>query len=173
MIYIVSVIRANREKERQKVQQPFISFFISATTEANEILNADAQAAEQPELHIANVNIPILIDSVETTSATSSKVPTEVTEQLQQVEEQAEQQLLHDYLHEDYQLQGYINDNQDSTNTIQVDLLNVEMSVFKDPGLWPEIITDKFRTELIVRGSEALQNKDGPFATRNTLSRRR
>ena len=92
--------RANREKTETEGTATVYQFLIPVTTEANEILNADAQAAEQPELHIANVNIPILIDPVEATSATSCKIPIEVTEQLQQVEEQAEQQLLHDYLGE-------------------------------------------------------------------------
>ena len=43
-------------------------------------------------------------------------------------------------------------------------MLNVNTDVFRDAGFWPKIITDTFRTELVIRGTEALQNKVGPIA---------
>jgi len=48
-------------------------------------------------------------------------------------------------------------------NVVQTDC---ELSeVFTDAGLWPMLMTDAARIEIVTRGSAVIQNKSGPFAT--------
>lgn len=155
--------KANREKTEADGATTIHQYFIlpPTDTESNEVLNAPALTAEQPELNTTNVDIPILIAPVEATSSAISLGGPTPTVQFQQVGHQR----LHDDVHDEYQPQPQdsINNNQNSAIANQ-DVLDVCMGVFRDAGFWPEIITDKLRTELVIRGPETLQNKDGPFA---------
>lgn len=160
--------KANREKLEADGAATIQKFLIPATTAASKVLNDATQAAKQPQLHnsVTTVDSPIFVAPVETTTSTIPLNEVNVSSvQLQHVW----QPQLHDNLLDKYpcQRQGQdsdsITDKQDAISDNQV-LLNVNMDVFRDAGFWPKIITDTFRTELVIRGTEALQNKDGPFA---------
>ena len=126
--------KANRQKtEACGATMTIHQFPMPVTNVANEALNAPAQGAEQPELHI-----PDLIDPVEVISLSVSQD----TVQFEQVGK-------HDDVHDDYR--DSANDNGDSTNADQ-HLLNV----FIDVDFLPEIITDNLRTELVTGGPEWL-----------------